>query len=119
MSSNPYDGSQHYGSNNLSSHFYVNHVSGISGLVPSSMTENGWQYKERSTPYRTVWQYIRPLENGRYDQIRLDEDEKEGVHLHIKIMMGEREKPTKEHFIRWIAPQLKKNVKKTLKKDEE
>lgn len=104
MSSNPYEAS----------------ISGttVSTPMPNSMIENGWQFKDQSNDYRTIWQYKRPLDNGRYDEIRLNNHEKERLHYHIKIMISQEEKPTKEQFICSIAPQLKESVEKTLRKDK-
>lgn len=100
---------------------WLNYVSGatVSYPMPSSMIENGWQFKDRSKRNKTIWQYLRPLDNGRYDEIRLDNHKREGVHYVIKIMIKKEEKPTKEQFISSIALELKKNIKKALKKDDE
>lgn len=99
---------------------YSNFVFGISGYLPSGMTQNGWQFYDRSTRDRTIWQYMRTLENGRRDQIRFNnhEDYGERTHYHIKIMVGEGEKLTKEQFIHEIAPQIERSLKMILKKEE-
>jgi len=104
MSSNPYEGS----------------ISGTTQgtALPLSMKSNGWQFKDQSKAFRTIWQYIRPLDNGRYDQIRLNNHEKEGLHYHIKRMIRPKEKPTKEQFIHSVAPELKNSIEKTLRKDK-
>ena len=98
----------------------VTNVSGttLSGLIPPSMIENGWQFEDRSKRDDSVWQYIKPLEDGRYNQIRLNNHKHEGVHYHIKIMVKRGEKPTKKQFANAIGPELKKVVKKALEKYE-
>jgi hypothetical protein len=109
MSNNPYEGSQHYPN-----------VSGttLATTIPDSMIKNGWQFRDQSNAYRTIWQYIRRRDNGRHDEIRLNGHEKEGLHYHVKIMIKQEEKPTKEQFIQSIAPELKNSVEKTLEKEK-
>lgn len=85
--------------------------------LSSSMISNGWQFKDRSTDYRTIWQFTRPLDNGRYDEIRFNNHGKEGSHYLIKKMIRQEEKPTRERFIHSIAPELKNSIDKTLGKD--
>jgi hypothetical protein len=75
------------------------------------MTENGWDFYDHSTDYKTYWQYRKPSENGkRYHEITLEEHKKEGVHIQLKMMLNKEEKPTKDRFMNILAPQLKNNV---------
>lgn len=92
---------------------WLNYVSGttISGL-PNPMTENGWLFKDRSTSNKTIWRFLKPLENGRYDEIRLNNHGNERTHYHIKKMIKLEDMPTMEEFKRSIAPELKKRLKK-------
>lgn len=90
----------------------------VSGF-PRSMIENGYQFRNRSTSNRIIWQYLKPLENGRYGEIRYDNHGKEGPHYIIKKMLKPEEKPTKEEFISSIGPELKKSTNKALKKGKE
>jgi hypothetical protein len=103
MSINSYEGSQ----NNPS-------LVGTTATILPSMTENGWRFGDWSNPVKTYWQFVKPLENGRYNEITLEEHKIEGVHIKLKIMLKKEEKPTKEQFINLIAPQLRNGVKKTL-----
>ncbi len=99
---------------------YSNFVSGISGYVPSEMAQNGWKFYDRSKHDGTIWQYMRTLENGRRDEIRFNnhKDYGERTHYHIKIMVGEQEKPTKERFMHEIAPHINISIKRILKGGE-
>lgn len=116
MPFNPYEGSipSMRGSN------YANYVAGVSGYVPSEMTQDGWKFHDRSEHNRTIWQYMKTHENGRHDQIRFNNhgDYGEKAHLHIKIMLDEEEKPTREQFIHEIAPQLNRILSRSLKRDK-
>jgi len=105
MSSNPYEGSQ--SNPNITG-------ATVDFVLRRSMAENGWRFKDRSNPSKTYWQFTKPLENGRYDEITCEEHEKESVHIKMKMMMKKEEKPTKEQFINLIAPQLKNGVKRAL-----
>lgn len=103
MSINSYEGSQSNPS-----------IVGTTAINLRSMTENGWRFDDWSKTDKTYWQFRKPLENGRYDEITLEKHKKEGVHIKVKIMLKNEEKPTKEQFINSIAPQLRNGVKKTL-----
>lgn len=118
MSSNPYEGT--ISSPSMVGSHYSNYVSGISGYDPSRIEQNGWEFYDRSTRDRTIWQYFRTLENGRHDQIRFNhhEDYGERAHYHIKIMVNGKEKPTREQFMREIAPKINRSIKKILKREE-
>ena len=112
---NEYDGSVDFSS--------TVHVSGGTGItvsgIPEEMWENGWRSYNHSDSGKTIWQLRKDLPNGRHHEIRLDNhDKKEGLHIHMKYMLPPNEKPTKNQFLRHIAPQLKEKVKGVLKKQK-
>jgi len=111
MSINPYEGS--ISSPSMMGSHYSNYVSGISGYVPSEMIQNGWQFHDHSKREKTIWQFLKTHKNGRYDEIRFDnhKDYEEKAHYHIKKMLDKEEKPTREEFIREIAPQINRNLR--------
>jgi hypothetical protein len=117
LSSNPYEGT--VGHPSMSGSHYSNYVSGISGYDASRMEQNGWKFHDRSRRDVVVWQFVRTLENGRHDEIRLNhhEDYAERNHYHVKIMINGKERPTKEQFVREIAPKINRSMKRVLKRE--